>query len=54
MAQMMVKIMMSTKTWNLENDTAYKFYKIEAVNTKKNFITISEIQLIEHVTTREY
>lgn len=43
-----------TKTWDLENDTAYKFYKIEAVNTKKNFITISEIQLIEHVTTREY
>ena len=43
-----------TKTWDLENDTAYKFYKIEAVNTKKNFITIAEIQLIEHVTTREY
>ncbi|MBQ3565010.1 MAG: discoidin domain-containing protein, partial [Alphaproteobacteria bacterium] len=43
-----------TKTWNLENNTAYKFYKIEAVNTKKNFITISEIQLIEQITTREY
>ncbi|MBQ3565132.1 MAG: hypothetical protein IJA14_03210, partial [Alphaproteobacteria bacterium] len=43
-----------TKTWSLENNTAYKFYKIEAVNTKKNFITISEIQLIEQITTREY
>lgn len=43
-----------TKTWNLNNNTAYKFYKIEAVNTKSAYITISEIQLIEHITTREY
>ena len=43
-----------TKTWNLNYDTAYKFYKVEAVNTKSAYITISEIQLIEHVTTREY
>ena len=43
-----------TKTWDLNNDTAYKFYKIEAVNTKSAYITISEIQLIEHITTREY
>ncbi len=43
-----------TKTWDLNNDTAYKFYKIEAVNTKSAYITISEIQLIEHITTKEY
>ena len=43
-----------TKTWDLNCDTAYKFYKIEAVNTKSAYITISEIQLIEHITTREY
>lgn len=43
-----------TKTWDLNNDTAYKFYKVEAVNTKSAYITISEIQLIEHITTREY
>ncbi len=43
-----------TKTWDLENDTAYRFYKVEAVNTKSAYITISEIQLIEHITTREY
>ena len=43
-----------TKTWNLNHDIAYKFYKIEAVNTKSAYITISEIQLIEHITTREY
>ena len=43
-----------TKTWNLNHNTAYKFYKIEAVNTKSAYITISEIQLIEHITTREY
>ena len=43
-----------TKTWDLNHDTAYKFYKIEAVNTKSAYITISEIQLIEHITTREY
>lgn len=43
-----------TKTWDLNNDTAYKFYKVEAVNTKENFITISELQLIDHSITREY
>ena len=43
-----------TKTWDLNHDTAYKFYKIEAVNTKSTYITISEIQLIEHITMREY
>ena len=43
-----------TKTWNLNYDTAYKFYKVEAVNTKSAYITIAEIQLIEHITTREY
>ena len=43
-----------TKTWDLNYDTAYKFYKVEAVNTKSAYITISEIQLIEHITTREY
>ena len=43
-----------TKTWDLNHDNAYKFYKIEAVNTKSAYITISEIQLIEHITTREY
>ncbi|MBR1734829.1 MAG: discoidin domain-containing protein, partial [Alphaproteobacteria bacterium] len=43
-----------TKTWDLNHDTAYKFYKVEAVNTKSAYITISEIQLIEHITTREY
>ena len=43
-----------TKIWDLNHDTAYKFYKVEAVNTKSAYITISEIQLIEHITTREY
>ena len=43
-----------TKTWDLENDTAYKFYKIEAENTKKNFVTISEFQLINHSIIKEY
>ncbi|MBR1734044.1 MAG: discoidin domain-containing protein [Alphaproteobacteria bacterium] len=43
-----------TKTWDLNYDTAYKFYKVEAVNTKSAYITIAEIQLIEHITTREY
>ncbi len=43
-----------TKTWDLNNNTVYKFYKVEAVNTKSAYITISEIQLIEHITTREY
>ena len=43
-----------TKTWDLEGETAYKFYKIEAENTKKNFVTISEFQLINHSIIKEY
>jgi hypothetical protein len=43
-----------TKTWELENETAYKFYKIDAVNTKSAYITISEIKLIKHQIIREY
>lgn len=43
-----------TKTWDLENETAYIFYKIEAVNKKSSYIAIAEIQLIEHIITKEY
>lgn len=43
-----------TKTWNINNETAYKIYKIDAVNTKSAYITISEIQLINHTVTKEY
>lgn len=43
-----------TKTWNLDNETAYKIYKITAENKKSAYITISEIQLINHTVTREY
>jgi hypothetical protein len=43
-----------TKTWEFENETAYKFYKIDAGNTKSAYITISEIKLIEHQMIKEY
>jgi hypothetical protein len=43
-----------TKTWEFENELAYKFYKIDAVNTKSAYITISEIKLIQHQMIKEY
>lgn len=42
------------KEWSIENETAYKFYKIEATNTRANYVGFSEIQLIEHTITKEY
>lgn len=43
-----------TKVWSFKNDIAYKYYKISATNTRANYITISEIQLLEVTKTREY
>jgi hypothetical protein len=45
---------LETKTWNFENETAYKFYKIDAANTKSAYITISEIKLMQHQMIKEY
>lgn len=42
------------KEWVFENSTAYKFYKIEAVNTRSAYVGFSEIQLMEHMITKEY
>ncbi len=44
----------ATKTWDFKNEIAYKFYKIEAVNAKADYVSISDTQLIERTTTREY
>jgi hypothetical protein len=43
-----------TKIWEIGNETVYKFYKIDAVNTKSAYITISEIKLMEHQMIKEY